>query len=81
MWNNSFCNFGNMFGSSHWFGGWIMPLLFWGLILWVVFGLLHRIFVPTKSKQNNSAFDILNRRYAAGEIDKEQYEEMKLNIL
>ena len=80
MWNNSLCNFGPFFGSGHWFGGWIIPLLIIGFVIWAMIGLLQKIFVPQKAKQREEAFDILKRRYAAGEIDKKNYEEMKRTI-
>lgn len=80
MWNSGFCNFGPMFGSGHWFGGWFFPLLFWILILWTLFSLLKKIFISTKDKRIDSALDTLNRRYAAGEIDEHQFKEMKAAI-
>jgi uncharacterized membrane protein len=33
-----------------------------------------------KISQNESLLDILKRRYAVGEINKEQYEEMKRDL-
>ena len=77
MWNNSFCNFGPIFGSGHWFIGSIVPLLFFGLIAWVTIGLLQKIFVSPKTRQKECALDILKRRYAAEEIDKKQFEEIE----
>ena len=76
MWNTNFCSFGSLFGSGHWFPGGIVPLLFMGLIIWAMIGLLQKLF-STKAKQNNEALEIVKRRYAAGEISQEQFEEMK----
>lgn len=78
MWNTSLCSFGPQFGSGHWFMGWIFPLLFWGLILWAVVGLLKTLFAPRHSEQKQEdALVILKRRYANGEIDQKQFEEMR----
>ncbi|MBA1420196.1 MAG: SHOCT domain-containing protein [Epsilonproteobacteria bacterium] len=54
---------------SHGWGmgfGWLIPLL----ILAVIFYLLQ-----DKKKETSSAQDILDKRYASGGIDKEEYEE------
>jgi uncharacterized membrane protein len=80
MWNNSFCNFGPLFGSGHWFMGGIFPLLVFGLIAWGMIALLQKIFVSTKTRQRECALDILKRRYAAGEIDQNKFAEMKSTI-
>lgn len=56
---------------------WIwLPIII--VLVWVVFKLLEN------SKQNNwqkdSAIDILKRRYASGEISREEFEEMKRTL-
>jgi putative membrane protein len=58
-------------------------LLFWGLVI-VVLIILFRNF---REPQNNppsvpekSALDILNERYARGEISREEYEQKKRDI-
>ncbi len=52
--------------------------LFW-LILLVVIIVLVKLFVsPTKDAE--SAMDILKKRYAKGEITKEQFEEQKKSL-
>ncbi len=48
--------------------GWIIPLLF----VVAIFYLLN-----TKSEANESAQDILNKKYAKGEIDEEEYKRKK----
>lgn len=56
------------------------------IIFLIVIGLLIYFFVQTqKTKgqtptQNESPLDILKRRYAKGEITKEEYEQMKKDI-
>lgn len=58
---------------------------FWGMhfIWWIVWGmLLVWIFitpwdVPGQRNRSESPLDILKKRYASGEIDHEQYTQMK----
>lgn len=75
-------NFSN--NPMSWFGfgfGWIFMILFWGLIVW---GLI--VFIRWLSKQGksedkrSSALDVLEERYAKGEIDKKEFEEKKKDL-
>jgi putative membrane protein len=52
-------------GQGMWFGG--------GLLLIVVIILLFLIATRSEEKGSNSARDILDERYARGEIDREEY--------
>lgn len=73
-------------------GGWGFPLvggigmlLFWALIIagvvWLVQSLARGAGQPgTNAPTNESLLDILKRRYAKGEITKEQFEEMKRDL-
>jgi putative membrane protein len=59
--------------------GWLSMLAFWGaLILGVV--LLAQWLNGTKNRATNQPLDLLQRRYAAGEITREQYEQMLANL-
>ncbi len=54
-------------------GMWFIPLL---IIVFVFF----IIKINNTYKRNETPLDILKKRYANGEITKEQFEEMKNNI-
>jgi len=64
-------------------GGGIMMILFWGLaILGLVF-LFRFVMNAGRGASGNgpeSPLDILKKRYARGEIDRETYERMKREI-
>ena len=73
---------------SSWFGGWggpfwmIVPMLFWLVVLGGVIlflrNLSRRDYHPTVGTA--SALEILKRRYAAGEINEEEYERIKSKL-
>ncbi|TFB14111.1 SHOCT domain-containing protein [Filobacillus milosensis] len=61
-------------------GGGLMMLLFWALIIGLGIYLFKNISKNNNSKPSNSAVNILNERFARGEINKEEYRE-RLNAL
>jgi len=65
-------DFGMGFG-----GGWIFMILFWGLIiLGVVYLVKILLGGPTnQKKRNESAQEVLEKRFARGEISKEEFED------
>ena len=71
-WGNQGCGMG-------WFGG-IFMILFWVL---VIAGIIYsiRYLVTGKSaasgREGSDPLEILQKRYASGEIDDEEYEERK----
>ncbi len=76
------------FDSFGWW--WIFPVIMVVACLFVMRGRMgcmmggHKQNEPKKqslSDSSDSALDILNRRYALGEIDKREYEEKKVAIL
>ena len=64
------------------YGGWFM-----GLIIIIAVGVLIYFFVIQKKKTDSfsappaeTPLDILNKRYARGEISKEEYDQMKTDL-
>jgi putative membrane protein len=79
---NSFWGYSGNFAVWNWIG-FILNLVFWvgliaGLILFVVWA-LRDARVPTVNTQL-TAKEILQAKYAQGEISREQYELMKQDI-
>ncbi len=69
-----------MWGGGMWFG-WIFWIVIIGAVIWLI------ISQSGKSRYQNqinphleSPLDILKKRYAKGEISKEQFEEMKKDL-
>jgi len=61
---------GHHFWGMHWFW-WILWVIF---IIWI-FATPYDI--PGQRKKKDSPLDILKKRFASGEINKEEYEEKK----
>ena len=57
--------------------GWIFMLLFWGLIILGVVYLLQLVAKGGKGEQREAPLEILKKRYAKGEITKEEFEKIK----
>jgi len=65
----------------HFFGGWMM-IIWWILIIALVVVVIRALMKKThKQDANETPMDILKRRYANGEIDKEEFEERKRELL
>ncbi len=73
-----------MMGGFGWM--WLMPILwilFLGLIVWGIVALVRGVSQPGSTDSANradSALEVLKKRYARGEIDKEEYEEKKKDL-
>lgn len=63
-----------MFGF-HW-GGWFFGFIFLPIIWWAVGSSSNK-----NQNKKNSAMDILNERYAKGEISKQEFEEKKRDLM
>ncbi|HWP58468.1 MAG TPA: SHOCT domain-containing protein [Candidatus Acidoferrales bacterium] len=61
-------------------GMFFMMLLFWGLVIvGLVLG-IRWLISQGKESRSDSALEILRRRYARGEIDKEEFETKKRDL-
>jgi putative membrane protein len=74
---------GMMGGFSWW---WFMPIffiLFWGLVIWGIVALVRGLSGSrgSDSPTADSALEVLKRRYARGDISKEEYEEKKHDLV
>lgn len=72
----------------HWDNGWdmgfggIFMIAFWALVILGIVYLIRFIAGGSKGGQENeSALDILKKRYAKGEISKEEFENKKKDIV
>ncbi|HLD46385.1 MAG TPA: SHOCT domain-containing protein [Desulfobaccales bacterium] len=72
-----------------WHTWWIFPMfmpIFWivmiGLCLYFIFGRRGsgKPWEPARGPEAETALDILKKRYAKGEITKEEFEQMKRDI-
>lgn len=78
MWNNGY-------GMMGWgFGGWIIGLLFFifltAIVLIIYFALRISKGSLTVSSKDETALDILKKRYAKGEITKKEFIDMKKDL-
>ncbi len=75
-------NWGN-YGMGWGFGfGWFFMILFWVLVIFGVVYIIKMISERTGKRHNReeSALDILEKRYAKGEISKEEFEKIKSDL-
>jgi len=81
--------FGGMMGGwgpgfgGGWGLGWIFPLVFWGAIITGIVFLVRAASQGkggSQSQAGETALDILKRRYARGEITREEFEAMKRDL-
>jgi putative membrane protein len=59
-------------------GGWTLMVIFWVLVILVIFYLLRNI--GAKPQGGETPLDILKKRYAKGEINREEFERMKEDL-
>ena len=62
--------------------GWVWMVVLWGLIIWGVYAIASRLTdrrEPRTSTQE-TALEILECRYASGELSHEQFEEMRQRL-
>ena len=68
-----------MMGGGYWFVGWIFMILFWAAIILAIIWLYRQI-RGTAPVGGETALDILKKRYASGEITKDEFNEMKKEL-
>ncbi len=73
-----------MMGGFGWM--WLMPIffiIFWGLVIWGIVALVRGLSGSrgSDSSKTDSALEVLKKRYARGEINKEEYEEKKKDLV
>lgn len=62
--------------------GWIFMIAFWALVIFGVIYLIKLFAGRSKSgEKHETALDILKKRYANGEISKEEFETKKKDIV
>ena len=77
----------NKYGEHAWGFGhsmgwwWLIGLVFMVIIVWVVLKVLNQNKNSNTRVDNKSALDILKERYARGEIDKQEFEERKKDLM
>jgi putative membrane protein len=68
-------------GMGFGFGG-IFMILFWGLIIFGIVYFAQAVVKKSgKSEQGDTPLDLLKKRYAKGEINKEEFERIKDDIM
>ncbi len=77
---------GGMMNGFGWGGmwiGWLFWLIILGVIIWAVITLVNRTSGENRSNptaNRETPLEILQKRYARGEITEEEYREMKNNL-
>jgi putative membrane protein len=80
---------GNMMGYGYgmsWMGG-IFMIIFWVAVIVAIVFLIRWLLVASRTGAHGpvhggeSALDILKKRYARGEIDKQEFEEKKRELM
>lgn len=76
-WAYNLCGYGPSFGHGPWFFGWIFPLLFWGGIVFAIYAIVKSLFSNNRDRQEDSALELLRKRFASGEISEQEFAAQK----
>lgn len=68
-------------GMMSWLGGGFLMLAFWVLLILLLIWAVRESKHGNHSPSGDRSLDILNERYAKGEIDKEEFKAKKKDIL
>lgn len=70
----------HMPGWAFGFGGGIFMILWWAVIIAGIVALVRWLMASSSRRSDGGALDILARRYASGEITREEFERMRHDI-
>ncbi len=73
-------HWGNLFGTGYGGFGWIVMLLFWALLILGIFSISKHLLGSRQVREKESAEDILRKRYAAGELSTDEFNE-RLSVI
>jgi len=68
------------FGGMMWYG-WIFWIIIIGIVVYLIVKLANRGSAGSNNQMNETPLDILKKRYARGEISKEEFESTKKDLL
>lgn len=75
------CNSGIFFPGPL---GMLVSILFWGLLIYLAVKVVQSISASTQKqigKKDDTPLEVLKKRYASGEIDQQEYEKIRRDIL
>ena len=81
MWDDMMAHMGN-YGWGHMLFGGLMMVLVWGAVIALVVLLVRGLTRgrDESAQQRPTALDILQERYARGEIDQQEYEQRRRDL-
>ena len=68
------------FGGMMWYG-WIFWIIIIGIVVYLIVKFANRSSAGSNNQMNETPLDILKKRYARGEISKEEFESIKKDLI